>query len=63
MQFALFFALEGTAHYAGLLIAPAEDFGIRPRLLWPLAKPVLAFGQGFELWVVQGIQKVPQGPT
>ena len=23
--------LEGTARYAGLLLAPAEDFGLRPR--------------------------------
>ena len=31
--------LEGTARYAGLLLAPAEGFG-------PLAKALLAFGQG-----------------
>ena len=27
--------LEDTARYAGLLLAPAEDFGLRPRLFLP----------------------------
>ena len=27
--------LEGTARYAGLLLAPAEGFGLRPRLFLP----------------------------
>ena len=27
--------LKGTAHYAGLLLAPAEDFGLRLRPMWP----------------------------
>ena len=26
--------LEGTARYAGLLLAPADSFGPRPRLFW-----------------------------
>ena len=37
--------LEGTARYAGLLLAPAEGFGLRPRALWPSAKAYMAFGQ------------------
>ena len=37
--------LEGTARYAGLLLAPAEGFGLRPRPLWPLAKAYMAFSQ------------------
>ena len=35
-------SLEGTARYAGLLLAPAESFGLRPRLFLP-------FGQKKEL--------------
>ena len=31
--------LEGTARYAGLLLAPAEGFCLRPRPLWRLANP------------------------
>ena len=27
--------LEGTARYAGLILAPAEGFGLRPRPIWP----------------------------
>ena len=27
------YILEGTARYAGLLLAPEEGFGLRPRLL------------------------------
>ena len=27
--------LEGAAHYAGLLLAPAEGFGLRPRFFSP----------------------------
>ena len=27
--------LEGTAHYAGQLLAPVEGFGLRPRLFLP----------------------------
>ena len=35
--------LEGTARYAGLLLAPAEGFGLRPRLFFALrAKKVSA---------------------
>ena len=30
--------LEGTARYAGLLLAPAEGFGLRPRLFLPFGK-------------------------
>ena len=37
--------LEGTARYAGLLLAPAEGFDIQPRPLWPSAKAYMAFGQ------------------
>ena len=31
-------SLEGTARYAGLLLAPAEGFGLRPRLFLPFGK-------------------------
>ena len=30
--------LEGTAHYAGLVLAPAEGFGLRPRLFLPFGQ-------------------------
>ena len=30
--------LEGTARYAGLLLAPAEGFGLRPRLFLPFCQ-------------------------
>ena len=30
--------LEGTARYAGLLLAPEEGFGLRPRLFLPSGK-------------------------
>jgi hypothetical protein len=44
--------LEGTARYAGLLLAPAESFGLRPRIFLP-------FGQKKELiiqfWPIFGI--------
>ena len=31
-RFTLFSALEDTVRYAGLLLAPEEGFGLRPRL-------------------------------
>ena len=37
--------LEDTARYAGLLLAPAEGFGLRPRLFLP-------FGQKKALYAV-----------
>ena len=37
--------LEDTARYAGLLLAPAEGFGLRPRLFLP-------FGQKKELIIL-----------
>ena len=43
--YALLNLLEDTARYAGLLLAPAEGFGLRPRPVWPLAKAFMAFGQ------------------
>ena len=33
-----FIKLEGTARYAGLLLAPAEGFGLRPRLFLPFGQ-------------------------
>ena len=33
--------LEGTACYAGFLLAPAESFGPRPELFYPLGKKKL----------------------
>ena len=33
--------LEGTARYEGLLLAPAEGFGLRPRHFWPSANSFL----------------------
>ena len=38
------FRLEGTAHYAGLLLAPGKAFGQFFLGLWPIL--FLAFGQG-----------------
>ena len=35
--------LEGTARYAGLLLAPVEGFGLRPMLYWPSAKTFYLF--------------------
>ena len=32
----LLLPLEGKAHYAGLLLAPAEGFGLRPRPFFAL---------------------------
>ena len=32
------FVLEDTARYAGLLLAPAEGFGLRPRLFLPFGQ-------------------------
>ena len=43
--------LEGTACYAGLLVASADGFGLRPRPFWPSVNPFLAFGKGLELWM------------
>ena len=34
----IYVVLEDTANYAGLLLAPAEGFGIRPRLFCPSGK-------------------------
>ena len=33
-----FIILEDTARYAGLLLAPAEGFGLRPRFFLPFGK-------------------------
>ena len=30
--------LEGSARFAGFLLAPAEGFGLRPRLFWPFGQ-------------------------
>ena len=30
--------LEDTARYTGLLLAPAEGFGLRPRVVYPVGK-------------------------
>ena len=37
-QVALSFKLEDTARYAGLLLAPAEGFGLRLRLFLPFGQ-------------------------
>ena len=51
MSLLSFAKLEGAALYAGLLLAPAEGFGLWPRPIWALANPCLAFGQSlFGLW-------------
>ena len=34
----LFLQLEGTARYAGLLLAPAKGYGLRPRFFCPSGK-------------------------
>ena len=36
--FSLLKSLADTARYAGLLLAPAEGFGLRPRLILPLGQ-------------------------
>ena len=69
--------LEGTARYAGFLPAPAEGFGLWPRLFWPSAKTFFGLRQkpfnalwAINLWftvkytdiMVQGGQRVPSGP-
>ena len=46
----LLHGLEDTARYAGLLLAPAEGFGLRPRT-FGLQTILFALGQGLELWV------------
>ena len=45
--------LESTARYAGLLLAPAEGFGLRLRPFWPSANPFwpLAKVMNYE-WVI-----------
>ena len=50
---------EGTARYAGLLIAPAEGFGLRPRPIWLSAN--LFFGRQPRP-LVMGVQEIPKGP-
>ena len=37
-RFAILARLEDTARYAGLLVAPAEGFGLRPRLYLPFGQ-------------------------
>ena len=39
----LLYILEGAARYAGLLLALAEGFGLRPRLFLPFAQKNTAF--------------------
>ena len=36
--FVCLYTLEDTARYAGLLLAPAEGFGLRPRLFLPFER-------------------------
>ena len=46
--FVVFKILEDTARYAGLLLAPAEGFGLRPRLFLPFGQKksfLCCFGQ------------------
>ena len=67
----LYLILEATARYAGLLLAPAEGFGLRPRFFglrpnvcWPTAK-ALNYGRSNvskRYLKVQGIQEVPKCP-
>ena len=38
MEFVLLVRLEGIARYAGLLLATAEGFGLRPRLFLPFGQ-------------------------
>ena len=48
--------LEGTARYAGLLLAPAEGFGLRPRLLLPFGQKkslLCCFGPFLAIFGVQ----------
>ena len=50
-NFCLYNILEGKACYAGLLLAPAEGFGLWPMHFWPSANSFLAFSQSFfGLW-------------
>ena len=48
--------LKGTARYAGLLLAPAEGFGLRPRLFLPFGQKkslLCCFGQFLAIFGVQ----------
>ena len=54
--------LEGTARYAGLLLAPAEGFGLWPRPWWPSANPCLAFGQSLESKFIPWVQVNTMSP-
>ena len=48
--------LEGTARYAGLLLAPAEGFGVRPRLFLPFGQKkslLCCFGPFLAIFGVQ----------
>ena len=48
--------LEGTARYAGLLLAPAEGFGLRPRLFLPFGQKMsllCCFGPFLAIFGVQ----------
>ena len=63
--------LEGTARYAGLLLAPPEGFGLRirffglrPNVCWPTAKALNygLYNVSKRYLKVQGIQDVPKGP-
>ena len=50
--------IEGTARYAGLLQAPVEGFGLRPRPIWPSANHF--FGLQPRPLVI-GVQVIPKG--
>ena len=55
-MFAILLLLEGTARYAGLLLAPAEGFGLRPRLFWPFGQKkslLCCFGPFLAIFGVQ----------
>jgi len=52
----LFITLEDTARYAGLLLAPAEGFGLRPRLFlpfWHNKELIMFFGPFLAIFGVQ----------
>ena len=57
--------LEGTAHYAGLVLAPAEDFDLRPKLeLWESIKKsptIKKFTHNSRHLKLQEVPKDPRG--
>ena len=52
--------LEDTARYAGLLLAPAEDFALPPRTLWPFLFWPLAKALVYRWQIQQKVHLFPK---